>query len=186
MAKQKLLVSTAIFLLSAIVFGQFGFKGELTRDEAIYMYSGQQFAHGVAPYASIFDHKGPMASIITGFGVVVANWCGFDDLTTVRVLFYFICCLTAVALYFFSIQLFGSSRLGWFAVSVLYTYWEFGRKAMSGPRKSSHGTFSNYFVAFNSKEKMVLGRFMVQYYCIGMAADRCAWGFCGSTCVLSG
>lgn len=134
MAKQKLLVSTAIFLLSAIVFGQFGFKGELTRDEAIYMYSGQQFAHGVAPYASIFDHKGPMASIITGFGVVVANWCGFDDLTTVRVLFYFICCLTAVALYFFSIQLFGSSRLGWFAVSVLYTYWEFGRKAMSGPR----------------------------------------------------
>src|SRR6476646_9791806 len=58
------LISAAAGLL---LLTRYGIHGSLGRDEAIYAYSGQQVAHGVAPYVSMFDPKGPLASLLAGF-----------------------------------------------------------------------------------------------------------------------
>ena len=61
-----------ILALSALVYRQYGFAGPLTRDDAIYLYSGQQMAQGTPPYLSIWDHKGPLAPMIAGAGAWIA------------------------------------------------------------------------------------------------------------------
>ncbi|MBO0884599.1 MAG: hypothetical protein J2P17_30550, partial [Mycobacterium sp.] len=54
--------------IAAVVYSQFDLRGPLARDSAIYVYGGQQFIHGVPPYASIMDPKGPISGILCGFG----------------------------------------------------------------------------------------------------------------------
>ena len=54
-------------LIALVLFLQFSIDDVLKRDEAIYAYGGQQLAEGVAPYASVFDPKTPLA---TGFAAL--------------------------------------------------------------------------------------------------------------------
>ena len=49
-------------ILAAAVWAPYGFDGSLLRDDAIYLYAARSLLEGVAPYESIFDHKGPGAA----------------------------------------------------------------------------------------------------------------------------
>src|ERR687886_260067 len=70
----------ACLIAAVALFAQFGVYGQLDRDEAIYAYGGQQLAHGVAPYASIFDPKTPGATFLAGVAAAVARAYGGDSL----------------------------------------------------------------------------------------------------------
>src|SRR5665809_119769 len=73
------MVGIGIFLLH-------GFGGLLTRDLALYAYSGQQFAEGVPPYVAVLNRAGPLAHMVPGLGAMIARALGTDDLLTMRVL----------------------------------------------------------------------------------------------------
>src|SRR5215207_3595231 len=73
------LAGTVIFLLH-------GFGGTLTRDLALYAYSGQQFAEGEPPYVSVLNRAGPLAHIVPGIGAAFARVVGTDALLTQRAL----------------------------------------------------------------------------------------------------
>ena len=79
-ATQKLVISLLVFVLAALVYGLYGFKGRLKIDDAIYLYSGQQMARGIPPYVSIFDHKGPASPMLAGLGVSTSNLLHIDDI----------------------------------------------------------------------------------------------------------
>lgn len=128
------LVAVLVFLVSAIVFSQYGWKGLLVRDDAIFLYSGQQIARGIPPYVSAFDVKGPLSPLISGFGASVAKLLNFDDVLAVRITFFMISCLAVVMLYLLGYTLFESRRAGVLAAFIFIGFWCFGRFAMSGPR----------------------------------------------------
>ena len=86
-------------VVAGVLFALYGIQGRLSRDEAIYVYGGQQLTHGVAPYVSIFDPKTPLAHFLAAAGIGIASLYSGDQLQAVRVLFYVCACLTAVAMY---------------------------------------------------------------------------------------
>ena len=70
-----------LFAVAAtVVFLLHGFGGTLTRDLALYAYSGQQFAEGEPPYVSVLNRAGPLAHIVPGIGAAIARVVGTDDL----------------------------------------------------------------------------------------------------------
>lgn len=123
-----------VLLTSIIVFIQYGFEGSLARDDALYMYSGQQMANGIPPYVSIFNHTGPLAPMISSIGVRIATYINVDDIFTVRIIFFMFGCLSVVGLYLLGSILFESRRIGLLAALVFIGFWGFGRYAASGPR----------------------------------------------------
>jgi hypothetical protein len=129
-----LLPPILVFLIAAIAYLQFGFEGTLVSDDAVIMYSAQQLVRGVPVHSSIVILKGPMASFIAGAGAFAASILGANDLLTVRVLFFIISCLTAVAVYYLGASLFRSPRLGILAGLIFTGFVGFGKHACSGPR----------------------------------------------------
>ena len=81
-----LTVLGAVVAVAAAValFTRFSTNIKMSRDEGINAYSGQQLAHGLAPYASIFDPKAPLASIIAGLGALAARIAGRAARTSPR------------------------------------------------------------------------------------------------------
>jgi hypothetical protein len=122
-----------IFALAAVVYFQHGFEGGISRDNAIYLYSGQKMAEGVPPYVSIFDHKGPLAPMIVGAGVVISRFFSTADISTVRVLFFVIGCLAVASAYLLGGHLFRSQRAGLFAALTFLGLFGFARYAVSAP-----------------------------------------------------
>ena len=88
-----------VLALAVFVYGLYGLDGVLLRDYSIYLYSGQMVAEGVPPYVSAFDHKGPLSPMIAGLGVVLSWPLGWDDVYTVRLIFFTTSCLGVVAVY---------------------------------------------------------------------------------------
>ena len=123
-----------VFILSAFVFSQYGYHGKLTRDSAIYLYSGQQMAEGIPPFASIFDHKGPLAPMLSGVGVYISHWLHTDDILTVRVTFFVLSLCTVVAIYLLAHSLFSSYSLAFLTACTFLNFWGFGIYALSGPQ----------------------------------------------------
>ncbi len=111
-----------------------GRHGNLFRDDAIFVYSGQQLAQGTPPYVSTFHAKTPLSPILCGLGVLLGRALGTDDLAAVRFVFLFISSLTAVAVYFLAVALFESRLTGVVAALVFVSFWGFGLHAFSGPR----------------------------------------------------
>lgn len=130
-------VALLVFLISAIVFGQYGFKGTLWRDSANALYSGQQMARGVPHFVSIFDHSGVLAPLISGVGVSVATRFNFDDILAVRVIFFMFGSLAVVGLYLLGSTLFESRQVGLIAAFVSIGFRCFGTTAVSGPRNKT-------------------------------------------------
>src|SRR5215210_2261973 len=83
----KLSLPLFILALAALVYSTYGFEGVLLRDYSIYLYSGQRMAEGVPPYVSVFDHKGPLPSMLAGLGVMLSKWLNWDDIYAVRLVF---------------------------------------------------------------------------------------------------
>src|SRR3978361_1727049 len=99
------LVSVAV---AVALFTRFDIDGALSRDEGIYAYGGQQLAHGVPPYASIFDPKAPLATMIAGVAAWLARLLGRSDVAAIRGAFFLCAVLTVLAVYLLAVRLFGS------------------------------------------------------------------------------
>ncbi|AHY45772.1 Hypothetical Protein RradSPS_0489 [Rubrobacter radiotolerans] len=123
----------AVFSLAAAVYATYGFDGPLYRDYGIYLYGGQRLAEGVPPYAGIFDHKGPLPVALAGLGVIVSGWLGSDEVYTVRAVFFFAACLSAVAVYALGESAFRSRTVGFLAALTFLGFGGYSVAAGSGP-----------------------------------------------------
>src|SRR5215207_3823988 len=122
-----------IFALAAFVYGLYGFDGVLLRDYSIYLYSGQRMAEGVPPYVSIFDHKGPLSPMLAGLGVMLSEGLNWDDIYTVRLVFFTTGCFTVVAVYLLGKSVFRSQAVGFFGALTFLGFYAYGYQTASGP-----------------------------------------------------
>jgi hypothetical protein len=125
--------------VAAFLFSRVGIDGFLYRDEAIYAYGGQQMTHGVPPYVSIFDPKGPLSTFICGIAAAVAQPLGVADLTMMRLAFFAMCVLTALFVYLLVLQLWGSVLGALTAAVVFASFKGFAQDALRGPDAHSAG-----------------------------------------------
>lgn len=154
-------------LASMAVYAIFGFQGWLYRDDAIYLYAGQQLAEGVPPYQSVYDHKTPLAPILTGLSIAAGRAVGADDVLAARLLFWLLSGLCGGVLWLLAGRLWGSHLAGWLASLALTGFWTFGREAASGPQaKTPMVLFHLTFLHFAAS-----GRWMAA----GAAAALATW-----------
>lgn len=131
----------ASLAVAVLLFTRFSIYGWLTRDEAIYIYGGQQMWRGVAPYASIMDPKGPISTILCGLGVGIARFFGIGEVLVIRILFLVISVLTALALYLLVVQLWGSVAAGVVSAVVFCAFEGYAHNAIEGPDAKTPGVF---------------------------------------------
>lgn len=124
-------------VLSLGIFLAHGFNGTLSRDLALYSYSGQQLADGVPPYVSVLNRAGPLAHIVPGIGSILAEWFGKDDVLTQRFLMTIISMLTVWVVYLLGRDLFRSRSAGAIAATTLLTVQGFMMFATGGPREKT-------------------------------------------------
>ncbi len=154
---RKAFVLLLLLFLAAAVYFQNSFEGALSRDNAIYLYSGQRMAEGIPPYVSIFDHKGPLAPMLVGVGVVLSPYLGATDITAVRAVFFLIGCLTVVATYGLGSSLFKSQRAGLFTALTFLGFFGFARYAVSSPEaKTPMVLFEVLCLLFASQKRWAL------------------------------
>lgn len=126
-------------LVGVGLFSRFSIDGNLSRDESIYAYGGQQLVHGVAPYASIFDPKGPGATFLAGLAAWLGHLVGHDELKLIRLAFFACAVLTVVAVYLLALQLWGSISGALVAAAVFSAYKGFAEDALAGPDAKTPG-----------------------------------------------
>jgi hypothetical protein len=129
----KLAVPLLVLALAALVYSLYGFDGPLLRDYSIYLYSGQRMAEGVPPYVSAFDHKGPLSPMFAGLGVMLSKQLNWDDIFTVRLVFFTSGCLAIVAAYLLGKSAFRSGAVGVFGALTFMGFYPYGYPAVSGP-----------------------------------------------------
>lgn len=120
-------------ILSMGIYALYGFDGWLYRDDAIYVYAGQRFVEGIPPYVSIFDHKTPLASILSGLFILGGRLLELDDLFSTRLGWWFMGGLTGGFMFLLGRQLYRSASAGLLAALALTGFWSFGREMVSGP-----------------------------------------------------
>lgn len=125
--------------VAVALFSRFGINSRLSRDEAIYIYGGQQFSRGVAPYVGIFDPKGPLATWIGGVAAVVAHAVEVNDFYAIRFAYFTCACLTVLAVYLLASQLWHSTLAGLVAGVVFASFRGFAADALSGPDAKTPG-----------------------------------------------
>jgi hypothetical protein len=125
--------------IAVALYTRFGFDDALRRDEAIYVYAGQQLADGVPPFASIFDPKTPLASMIAGAAVAVGDAFGVNDLHAVRAAYFVSACLTVIAVYLLVLRLWRSPLAGVVAATVFASFRGFAIDAAGGPNAKTPG-----------------------------------------------
>jgi hypothetical protein len=118
---------------AAVLLGRSGLDGELTRDEAVYAYAGQQLLHGVAPYRSIFDPKGPVAAFVAAAGAWLGQVTGHAELTGIRVVYGAVACLGVAAVFLLARETWSSTVAGFAAALGLCCLPAFATDAFSGP-----------------------------------------------------
>lgn len=137
---QSLLGAVVSLAVAVALFTRFGIDGLLSRDEAIYAYGGQQMAaHGTPPYASIFDPKGPVATLICGAAAMLARAVGRNELLAMRAAFFVCACLTVVAVHLLATRLWRSATAGVVAAVVFASFDGFAEDALSGPDAKTPG-----------------------------------------------
>jgi len=122
-----------------LLFARFGIHGRLSRDEAVFAYGGQQLAHGVAPYASIFDPKGPGATMLGGAAAGLAHAVGRNDLFAIRAAFFACSVLATLAVYLLVRRLWHSVVAGVVAAVVFASFNGLAADALSGPDAKTPG-----------------------------------------------
>jgi 4-amino-4-deoxy-L-arabinose transferase-like glycosyltransferase len=124
---------------AVVLFTRFGLDGVLYRDQAIYAYAGQQLAHGVAPYVSIFDAKAPLGSMLAGVAALVARALGTDSLSAIRLAYFVVSLLAVLATYLLGARLWHSRLAGLTAAVVLACFRGFAGDALGGPDPKTAG-----------------------------------------------
>jgi len=129
----QLALPLLVLALAVFVYSLYGFDDVMLRDYSIYLYSGQRMAEGIPPYVSVFDHKGPLSPMIAGLGVMLSQALGWDDIHTVRLVFFASGCLTVVAVYLLGKSAFRSQVAGFFAALTFLGFYAYAQPASSGP-----------------------------------------------------
>lgn len=143
-----------ILALAIFVYGLYGFDGVLLRDYSIYLYSGQRVAEGIPPYVGIFDHKGPLSPMIAGLGVMMSKLFSWDDIYTVRLVFFATGCLAVVAVYLLGKSVFRTQVAGLFAALTFLGFYAYGYPAASGPEpKTPMVLFEALSLLFASRKR---------------------------------
>jgi hypothetical protein len=132
---------SASSLGAVILLGRFGVDGRLTRDQSVYAYAGQQLFHGVAPYDSIFDPKGPLAAMIAAVGAAIGAGTGHAELTGIRLVFGAIACVGVGATFLLSRELWGSTSAGLAAAAGACAMPALAADAFSGPDAKTPAVF---------------------------------------------
>jgi hypothetical protein len=135
----KVAGGAASVVVAIVLFTRFSIDGALSRDEAIYVYGGQQLYHGVAPYQSIFDPKGPVATLICGLGASLGHLFGYSDVLTIRALFFICSVLAVLAMYLLVLQVWKSVVGALAAAVIMASYSGFARDALPGPDAKTPG-----------------------------------------------
>jgi hypothetical protein len=150
-----------VLVATALVYSHYGIDGKLYRDDAIYLYSGQELLAGVPPFVSIFDIKGPVATMPFALGIGIGRILGLDDVYGARLLFAVIAAVACLGIYYVSFSLTGSRSAGVLAALAFLCYLGFTRHAVSGPRpKVAMVTFAVWSIYFATAEKyLVAGLF---------------------------
>lgn len=130
---------TASVVVAIVLFTRFSINGGLSRDESIYVYGGQQLTHGVAPYASIFDPKAPIATFICAIGVGLGHLFGVSGVLAIRVLFFICSVLAVLAIYLLVLQVWKSVIGAVAAAVIMASYSGFARDALPGPDAKTPG-----------------------------------------------
>lgn len=149
--------------IAALVYSQYNLYGNLGRDSSIYLYGGQRFTHGVPPYASIMDPKGPMPGIINGFGVAVARLFDRSDVLVVRVEFCALSILGVLGIYLLVYELWHSAVAAVVAASVFTSFKMFAYDALTGPDGHTPGIVFIIFAMWLTVRR--------QWYWAGFAAS---------------
>ncbi len=137
---RRVVGGVAALVLAAVVYLQFSFYLGFGRDQSIYVYGGQRVTHGVPPYASIMDPKGPVSGILCGFGVAIARLLGRDDVLVVRVEFFLLAAASALGVYLLVLQLWDSVVAALVAVAVFASFRSYDYFAAAGPDGHTPGT----------------------------------------------
>jgi hypothetical protein len=124
-------------LAGTVVFLLHGFGGTLTRDLALYAYSGQQFAEGEPPYVSVLNRAGPLAHIVPGIGAAIARGVGTDDLLTQRALMMVLSVAAVWLMYVVGRDAFESRLAGAATATTLLLLQGFVIYATGGPREKT-------------------------------------------------
>lgn len=127
--------------VACILFLRFSINGDLSRDESIYAYGAQQLNHGVPPYQSIFDPKGPLATLLLGFGVWIGHLFGANGIYAMRVLFLLFSIATVAMIYVLTLRLWGSIAGAITAAVVFATFRGYAADAIAGPDAKTPGIF---------------------------------------------
>lgn len=124
-------LTALVFIASCFVLAQYGWLGLLPRDDAVFIYSGQQLLRGVPPYLSVFDAKGPWAFVVTAPALFLADVFGWDEMLSVRISFLLISAAAVVGVFLLG-KILTSPTAGVFAALVFTAFEGFGIKAISG------------------------------------------------------
>ena len=128
-------------LLSVAVFRVHGYGGELTRDLALYSYSGQQVVDGVPPYVSVLNRAGPLAHLVPALGALIARVLGTDDVLTMRVVMTVLSVISVWLLYTVGRNIFHSRLAGAASAAALLVCQGFVIYATGGPREKTTMVF---------------------------------------------
>jgi hypothetical protein len=92
--------------------------------------------------------------MLAGLGVMVSNQLDWDDIYTVRLLFFAIGCLTVLAVYLLGNSLFRSQTAGFFAALTFLGFYAYGYPAASGPEpKTPMVLFQTLSLLFTSQKR---------------------------------
>jgi hypothetical protein len=125
--------------VAVLLFTRFGIDGNLSRDEAIYSYGGQQLADGVPVYLGIFDPKPPLPTFLTALAVLAARVLGADELQAMRVEFLLFALLTVVAIYVLGLSLWRSPLAALVGAVTFASFQGFAVDALGGPDAKTPG-----------------------------------------------
>lgn len=162
-AQLKVAGGLAAVTFAAVVYSQFNLYNELSRDSSIYIYGGQRLTHGVPPYASIMDPKGPMPSILCGFGVAVARLFGRNDVLMVRAEFCALSILSVLGIYLLVLELWHSVVAGVVAAAVFTSFKTYAHAALAAPEGHTPGVVFLIFAMWLTVRK--------RWYWAGFAAS---------------
>lgn len=111
----------------------YGFQGVLAHDDALFLYSARQIAHGHSMWASAVPWGTNLSTLIMALGIGLADVWGLDFVLGVRILFFALGLCAAVMVYFLGVICFGKHSVGVLAGLAFVAFWGFGTSAMAGP-----------------------------------------------------
>jgi hypothetical protein len=126
-----------VFVLACTLFSLHGTQGPLDRDLGVFLYGGEQVAHGVPSYVGIFNSVGPLADAVPGLVVLVGDHLGIDPIVASRTVYLALSAGCCAVLYVLGRRTLHSRAAGFLAAAVLAGAATFTEFASDGPREKT-------------------------------------------------